>query len=70
MLAEISDKLLERTAKRENIAAFHKTLGHNGTLLADFNEALWNATVESVAVYPEQESIFTFKDGSKLAWVM
>jgi len=35
----------------------------SGTLLTEFDEALWNATVESVTVSPGQESIFTFKDG-------
>ena len=54
-LAEIGDKMLEHTAKRENIAAFLKTLEQSGTLLTEFDEALWNAMVESVTVYTEHE---------------
>jgi site-specific DNA recombinase len=67
-LAEISDEVLERTAKRENIAAFLKTLEHSGTLLTEFDEALWNATVESVTVHSEHELSFVFKDGSEVVW--
>jgi hypothetical protein len=45
-LAKSGDKMLERTAKRENIPAFLKSLEQSGTLLTAFDDALWNPTVE------------------------
>jgi len=69
-LTDIGDKLIERTAKRENISAFLKTLAQSSTLLTEFDEALWNATVESVTVYSEHELSFVFCDGAKTPWKM
>ncbi len=65
-LDEIDNKRLERNAKRESIGAFIRMLEKSDTLLTEFDEELWNATVDAVTVHPEHEIVFTFKDGMEL----
>ena len=62
--------MLDRTAKRENTAAFLKTLEQSNALLNVFNEELCNAMVDSMTVYSDHRMNFTFKDESKLVWKM
>lgn len=67
-LVEINDKRLERSAKRESIRAFILELDQSDTLLTEFEEEFWNATVEEVKVHSEHEITFVFKDGMELEW--
>lgn len=67
-LDEINNRRLERNAKRESIAGFMRTLVEKDALLAEFDEELWNATIEKVTVHSEHEVTFTFKDGIELDW--
>jgi len=67
-LDEINDKCLERRAKRESTVAFIKELEQRDVLVAEFDEELWNATIEKVVVHSQQEITFTFKDGMELEW--
>lgn len=64
----INEKRLERRAKQENIVAFIKELEQREGLVAEFDERLWNATIEKVLVHSEQKITFTFKDGMELEW--
>ncbi|MGI6169745.1 MAG: hypothetical protein ACOYI4_08620 [Christensenellales bacterium] len=65
-IAEINDKMLERTAKREKITRFLDNMKCHDKLLDEFDEKLWLATVDSVTVYSESEMAVTFKDGSEV----
>jgi len=67
-LAKISDKRLERIAKRESMGAFIGMLKQSDKLLADFDEELWKATIDKVTVHSEKQITFTFKDGLNLDW--
>jgi site-specific DNA recombinase len=67
-LAEIDDMRLERAAKRKNISIFIKTLEQKETLLTEFDEELWNSTVDMVTINSEHEIAFIFKDGMELDW--
>lgn len=67
-LEEINEKRLERSAKRESIAAFMRELEHREGLVAEFDEELWNVTIEKVVVHSEYEITFVFKDGMELEW--
>lgn len=67
-ISENINKRQERNAKRESIGEFIKMLEVNDALLAEFDEEIWNATIEEVTVFQEQKIIFTFKDGLKLNW--
>ncbi|MGK0467480.1 recombinase family protein [Clostridium sp.] len=67
-LDEINDKRLERSAKSESTVAFIKELEQRDVLVSEFDEELWNATIEKVVVRSQQEIIFIFKDGMELKW--
>lgn len=67
-LDEISNQVALRRAKREKIAEFIKTLQHNDVLLTEFDEELWNATVENLTVNNTNELTFTFKDETRVQW--
>ena len=67
-LSQNNEKWLERAAKREQITEFLKTLSNSNTLLTEFDEGLWNATVDTVTVQSANEIVFTFKDGTELPW--
>lgn len=67
-LEEINDKRLEKNAKQENIAVFIKELEMIDGLITEFDEELWNASIEKVIVHPENKITFTFKDGMELEW--
>jgi site-specific DNA recombinase len=67
-LIEINDKFLERNAKRESIREFILAREQSDTLLTEFEEEFWNATIEEVRVYSEHQITFIFKDGIELEW--
>nr|WP_319001356.1 recombinase family protein [Clostridium estertheticum] len=67
-LDEINDKCLERRAKRESTVAFIKELEQRDVLVSEFDDELWNATIEKVVVHSDKEIIFIFKDGMELEW--
>jgi len=69
-LKAVSEERQERTVKRENIACFIRTLKKNDSLLTEFDDELWFATVDRVIVQSEYEITFRFKDGTELAWIV
>ena len=66
-LARIADQRHERAAKRENVLRFLATLNRSD-LFTDFDEELWNTTVETATVRSAQDIVFAFKDGTELRW--
>lgn len=67
-LTEIDAQITSQRAKRENIEAFMQTLRAQQHLLTEFDEGLWNATIDTVNVYSQGKVTFVFKDGSK-SWM-
>ena len=59
----VNEEKLARIAKRESMAWFITGLGGCGGALKEFDEPLWYATVETVAIH-EMVAVFTFKDGT------
>ena len=41
-------------------------LGELTALPIDFDEKLWNGTVDHVTVYPDERVVFRFKDGKEI----
>lgn len=64
----IEQKRLERSAKKENILDFIKELKQRKGLITEFDEELWNGTIEKVVVNTEEKIMFVFKDGMELEW--
>ena len=63
---DVNNESLERNAKRENIEEFIQRLKQNDKLLTEFDEELWNTTIEKVVVYTDNEINLVFKDGMEL----
>jgi hypothetical protein len=55
----------ERAARKERIQRFRDTLRKTDGLLAEFDETLWRAMADSVAVHAATETTFTFRDGGE-----
>ncbi|HEX3018028.1 MAG TPA: recombinase family protein [Caproicibacter sp.] len=66
-LKETNTQIANRRTKRENIEAFMQTLQAQKNLLTEFDENLWNATVDCLIVRSATEFIFRFK-GTELLW--
>ncbi len=69
-LSKMNDKKLESKVKRENIEVFVRMLEERDALLVEFDEDVWNATVEKVVVNTAQNVVFIFKDGMEVDWQM
>jgi len=54
----------------ENIHRFIETLTQNEKVLPEFNENVWFATIDKVAVYNNSNLTFHFKDGTELPWTI
>ena len=68
-LKETNTQIADRRTKRENIEAFMQTLEKQNNLLTEFDENLWNATMDCLIVHSTTEFIFRFKDGTELPWM-
>jgi site-specific DNA recombinase len=67
-LKEANAQIFDRRTKRENIEVFMRTLQAQKRLLTEFDESLWNATVDCLIVRSGTEFTFRFKDGTELPW--
>ena len=67
-LKETKAQIADRCTKRENIEVFMRTLQAQKKLLTEFDENLWNATVDSLIVRSATEFTFRFKDGTEMPW--
>lgn len=66
-LEGINENRLERSSKQENILAFIKELEQRD-LIKEFDQELWNGSIEKVVVNAEGKIIFKFKDDMELKW--
>ena len=62
-LATLDAERLERSAKHTNIKQFLKILKKRDSLISEFDEELFNITVENVKAYDNKRILFTFKNG-------
>jgi predicted nuclease with TOPRIM domain len=69
-LTELDEQRLDRRAKHEKLSEFIGTLVRCDGLLTEFDEGLWNATVESVTVRADNDLTFMFKNGKELSWII
>jgi DNA invertase Pin-like site-specific DNA recombinase len=56
----------ERTVRRERLNRFLDDLRRQDAFLAEFDPALFRATVDKITVYTEQDIAVTFRDGSEI----
>lgn len=65
-LAEVAAERQSRMARREQIQRFIDALRSRGTLLCEFDESLWRATVENVKVQTLADIRVQFRDGREI----
>ncbi len=65
--ADIKAEILEQAARKEKIRRFLEELRGAGDIVTEFDQSLWNATVESVTVQTGQTMLFTFRDGTEIS---
>ena len=66
-LNQIKDEILEQSARKEKIRRFLDELRQMNDLVTEFDENLWNATIELVTVHMDKTLIFTFRDGTEIS---
>ena len=66
LVIEIKDEILECGAHKEKIRRYLDELKQLGDIVTEFDEDLWQATVESARVLPDKTLIFTFRDGTEI----
>ena len=62
-LKQIEDQRTERKQRRQKMLEFIRMLENADGLLTDFDEGLWNATVEAVTVQGDGGMVFRWKNG-------
>ena len=67
LVIEIKDEILECGARREKIRRYLDEFKQLCDIVTEFDESLWQATVESVRVLPDKTLIFTFRDGTEIS---
>ena len=64
-LKQIEDQRAERKQRRQKMLEFIRMLEHIDGLLTEFDEGLWNTTVEKVTVQVGGIIVFRWKNGTK-----
>jgi len=62
----LEQEKLERTAKSKTIGCFTRSIREASELIAEFDETLWNAIVDSVMITKSGEMIFRIKNGLEI----
>ena len=65
-IKKIKDEILEQSARKEKIRRFLDELRQMNNLVTEFDENLWNATVELVTVHLDKTLCFTFRDATRI----
>ena len=64
-LKQIEDQRTERKQRRQKMLEFIRMLENSDGLLTEFDEGLWNATVEAVVVQADGSMVFRWKNGAE-----
>lgn len=65
-LEKLEREILERATRKEKIIRFLEELKHSDSLITDFDENLWHATVDKVTIRIDKSLVFTFRDGIEI----
>lgn len=63
-VSDIERERQEKCVKRGKAVAFIKVLRERESLLIEFDEQLWRATIEKIIVNSDKEVVFNFRDGN------
>lgn len=62
-LKQIEDQRTERKQRRQKMLEFIRMLESIDGLLTEFDEGLWNATVETITVHLDGNMVFRWRNG-------
>ena len=62
-LKQIEDQRTERKQHRQKMLDFIRMLEHADGLMMDFDEGLWNATMEAVSIQVDGNMVFRWRNG-------
>ncbi|CAB1255029.1 protein of unknown function [Ruminococcaceae bacterium BL-6] len=63
----MNEKILRRKLRANRIEAFFKTM-ETSDIITEFDEGLWNATVDTMTVYSKKKIVLKLKDGTEIEW--
>jgi transposase-like protein len=64
----LSEATLHKWKKQARAKGLPMPGGEQETLLTEFDESLWAATLKAVVIKSNHEVIFQFKHGTELSW--
>ena len=65
-LAELDAKRLDLRARSERLKTLLSSITERDGIMVDFDESVWNATVEKVVVNCDSEMVFVFRNGLEI----
>ncbi|HEY9059240.1 MAG TPA: recombinase family protein [Pseudobacteroides sp.] len=66
--AELGSEIAKCAAKRVTVSAFLSELKKHNTPLADFDDRIWQATLNHMKILNDGKAVFVFRDGTELTW--
>lgn len=69
-IAALEEKKADQAAKAQLMRLFLSTLAEKDTLLTEFDDTVWYATMDSVTVKHGGELVFHFKDGTDVPYTV
>lgn len=51
--------------RKEQIRNYLNELQQSGDILTEFDEEIWQATVEQISLHPDKSMTFLFRDGTE-----
>lgn len=52
--------------RKEQIRNYLNELQQSGDILTEFDEEIWQATVEQISLHPDKSMTFLFRDGTEI----
>jgi site-specific DNA recombinase len=65
-MQNIKDEIKAQAVRKEQIRSYLDELRQTEDILTEFDENIWQATIEHVSVYPDKYLTFLFKDGTEI----
>lgn len=67
---ELLSEIAKCAAKRVRVSAFLEELKKHNKALADFDERIWQVTLNHMKVMHDGKAVFVFRDGTELPWTV
>jgi len=65
-MRKVEDEIQEQTVRKEKIRHYLSELQQTVDILTEFDENIWQATVEQISIHPDKVLAFLFRDGTEI----